>query len=109
MRSGSRLIVIFSCLGHLYIHLCTAFYFVIVLALEQTWQMPYHELIALWKSGRADVGKEMKAQADDVALGMLVAHGVEVRLQVTPPAVASQFIQIIKALPTRFSSGTNPQ
>ncbi len=35
-------------LGHFYIHLCTAFYFVIVLALERAWQLPYHELIELW-------------------------------------------------------------
>jgi MFS family permease len=56
MRNGSRLIVVFSCLGHLYIHLCTAFYFVIVLALEQVWRLPYHELIALWTLGSLLVG-----------------------------------------------------
>ncbi len=37
----------FSCLGHAYMHLFTAFYFVIVLALEVDWQRPYHELIEL--------------------------------------------------------------
>lgn len=38
----------FSALGHLYIHLFTAFYAVMVLALEREWQLPYHQLIALW-------------------------------------------------------------
>jgi MFS family permease len=56
MADPSRPIVVFSCLGHLYIHLCTAFYFVIVLALEQAWRMPYHQLIALWTLGSLLVG-----------------------------------------------------
>jgi MFS family permease len=38
----------FSALGHLYVHLFTAFYAVMVLALEREWQLPYHQLIALW-------------------------------------------------------------
>jgi MFS family permease len=46
----------FSCLGHLYVHLCTAFYFIIVLALESDWQTPYHELIGLWTLGSLLVG-----------------------------------------------------
>ncbi|MDH3281836.1 MAG: MFS transporter, partial [Gammaproteobacteria bacterium] len=48
--------VVFSCLGHLYIHLCTAFYFVIVLAVERDWHLPYHELIELWTLGSLMVG-----------------------------------------------------
>ena len=48
--------VVFSSLGHFYIHLCTAFYFVIVLALEQVWQVPYHQLIGLWTLGSLMVG-----------------------------------------------------
>ena len=48
--------VVFSSLGHFYIHLCTAFYFVIVLALEQVWQLPYHQLIGLWTLGSLMVG-----------------------------------------------------
>jgi MFS family permease len=48
--------VVFSSLGHFYIHLCTAFYFVIVLALEQTWQIPYHQLLGLWTLGSLMVG-----------------------------------------------------
>jgi MFS family permease len=52
----SRVTVVFSCLGHLYIHLCTAFFFVIVLSLESVWQRPYHELIELWTLGSLMVG-----------------------------------------------------
>ena len=52
----SRATIVFSCLGHLYIHLCTAFFFVIVLSLEAVWQLPYHELIELWTLGSLMVG-----------------------------------------------------
>jgi MFS family permease len=37
-------------------HLFTAFYFVIVLALEANWGLPYHELIELWTLGALLVG-----------------------------------------------------
>ena len=37
-------------------HLLAAFYFVIVLRLEQEWQLPYHELIELWTLGALLVG-----------------------------------------------------
>lgn len=56
MPLHSRSIVAYSCLGHLYVHLCTAFYFVIVLALERAWQLPYPQLIGLWTLGSAMVG-----------------------------------------------------
>ncbi len=57
MAPGSaRLSMIFSCLGHAYMHMFTAFYFVIVLALEGAWQRPYHELIELWTLGALLVG-----------------------------------------------------
>ena len=52
----SRATIVFSCLGHLYIHLCTAFFFVIVLSLETVWNLPYHELIELWTLGSLMVG-----------------------------------------------------
>ena len=52
----ARLPLVFSCLGHAYMHLFTAFYFVIVLALEVDWQLPYHELIELWTLGALLVG-----------------------------------------------------
>ena len=53
---SERLSVIFSCLGHAYMHMFTAFYFVIVLAIEIDWQMPFHELIKLWTLGALLVG-----------------------------------------------------
>ncbi len=56
MSHSSRLSLIFSCIGHVYIHLFTAFYFVIVLALELDWQQPYHELVELWTLGALLVG-----------------------------------------------------
>ncbi len=55
-RNNPLAVTVFSCLGHLYIHLCTAFYFVIVLALEVDWGLPYHELIGLWTLGSLMVG-----------------------------------------------------
>ncbi len=54
--SPARLSMVFSCLGHAYMHMFTAFYFVIVLALEQAWMRPYHELIELWTLGAVLVG-----------------------------------------------------
>lgn len=57
MRAPSaRLSLTFSCLGHLYVHLFTAFYFVIVLSLEEVWSLPYHELVELWTLGALMVG-----------------------------------------------------
>ena len=54
--TGGRVTLAFSCLGHAYMHLFTAFYFVIVLALEADWELPYHELIELWTLGALLVG-----------------------------------------------------
>ena len=56
MSISTRLPLLFSCLGHAYVHLFTAFYFVIVLALEADWGLPYHELIELWTLGALLVG-----------------------------------------------------
>ncbi len=57
MSAGSaRLSLVFSCLGHAYMHVFTAIYFVIVLALEVDWRLPYHELIELWTLGALLVG-----------------------------------------------------
>ena len=53
---SSRLPLVFSCLGHTYMHLFTAFYFVIALTLEDAWQLEYHELIELWTLGALLVG-----------------------------------------------------
>lgn len=54
--TSGRVTLAFSCLGHAYMHLFTAFYFVIVLALEADWGVPYHELIELWTLGALLVG-----------------------------------------------------
>jgi len=53
---SARLSLVFSCLGHAYVHLFTAFYFVVVLALEADWRLPYHELVELWTLGALLVG-----------------------------------------------------
>lgn len=52
----SRYALVFSSLGHGTMHMLTAFFFVMVLALEQSWQLPYHELIRLWTLGALLVG-----------------------------------------------------
>jgi MFS family permease len=54
--TSSRLPLVFSCLGHTYMHLFTAFYFVIALTLEDAWRLEYHELIELWTLGALLVG-----------------------------------------------------
>lgn len=53
---SARLSLVFSCLGHAYMHLFAAFYFVIVLALEADWGLPYHELVELWTLGALLIG-----------------------------------------------------
>ncbi len=55
-RNQARAATVFSCLGHLYIHLFTAIFFVIVLSLEKVWQTPYSELIKVWTLGSIMVG-----------------------------------------------------
>lgn len=52
----AHLALVFSCLGHAYMHLFTAFYFVIALSLETAWGVPNHELIKLWALGSLLVG-----------------------------------------------------
>ncbi len=54
--TAGRVTLAFSCLGHAYMHLFTACYFVIVLALEADWGEPYPELIELWTLGALLVG-----------------------------------------------------
>jgi len=55
-KNSARLALAFSCLGHGYMHMFTAFYFVIALSLEDVWLRPYHELIELWTLGALMVG-----------------------------------------------------
>ncbi len=54
--TSNRLTVAFSSVGHLLIHFCTAFFFVIVLSLEEEWKLPYPELLELWTLGSLLVG-----------------------------------------------------
>ncbi len=49
--SSSRLAQCFAAVGHFYVHLFTAFYYVMVLALEAEWGLGYDELIQLWTLG----------------------------------------------------------
>lgn len=53
---SNRTVFVFSSLGHFFVHLCIAFYFVIVLSIEQSWNVPYHELVSLWTLGSLMVG-----------------------------------------------------
>ncbi len=53
---SARVALLFSCLGHAYMHLFTAFYFVIALSLEIDWGLPNHELVKLWALGSLLVG-----------------------------------------------------
>ena len=55
-RMSARLSLVFASIGHAYVHLFIAFYFVIVLQLEKAWAMPYHEAIELWTLGALLVG-----------------------------------------------------
>ena len=55
-QRSARLSLVFSCIGHGFMHMFTAFYAVVVLALEVDWQLEYHELIELWALGSALVG-----------------------------------------------------
>ena len=51
MGTSNRLTIVFSSVGHLLIHFSTAFFFVIVLSLEEEWKLPYHRLLELWTLG----------------------------------------------------------
>ena len=54
--TSARLSLVFSAIGHAYIHMFTAFYFTIVLAIEVDWQQPFHELLSLWTPAALLVG-----------------------------------------------------
>ena len=51
-----RLISFYAAIGHLMMHMSAAFYFVIVLAIEDDWNFSYDELINLWLLGSLLVG-----------------------------------------------------
>ena len=56
MENHSKLTVTYAALGHLLMHMFAAFYFVIVLAIEDDWKLSYDELLNLWFLGSLLVG-----------------------------------------------------
>ncbi len=54
--SNSALTLTFTSIGHALMHMFAAFYFVIVLAIEDEWKISYDELIRLWTIGALLVG-----------------------------------------------------
>ncbi|MAG69930.1 MAG: MFS transporter [Acidobacteria bacterium] len=52
----ARYALVFSCIGHAFMHLFAVYFFLVVLPLEREWAMPYHELIELWTIGSLLVG-----------------------------------------------------
>ena len=54
--SSSALTLTFTSVGHALMHMFAAFYFVIVLAIEDEWNISYDELIRLWTIGALLVG-----------------------------------------------------
>ena len=55
-RRSALAVSLFASIGHTFTHLLTAFYFVIVLAIEKEWGRPYAELIQLWMIGSLLMG-----------------------------------------------------
>ncbi|MEE8271611.1 MAG: MFS transporter [Alphaproteobacteria bacterium] len=53
---GPRLVVVFACLGHAYMHVLTALYLTVVLGLESDWRLSYDVLIRLWTVGSLMIG-----------------------------------------------------
>ena len=54
--NNSILTIVFSSIGHAFMHMFAAFYFVIVLTIEKEWSFNYDELIALWTMGALLIG-----------------------------------------------------
>lgn len=55
-ESNRKLTTFYAASGHMFMHMFAAFYFVIVLALEEDWNFSYNELIELWLLGSLLVG-----------------------------------------------------
>eukprot|EP00906_Rhabdomonas_costata_P014407 RCo020721 len=53
---SARLSVGFSWIGHTLMHIVSALYLTLVLALEKDWQIPYDQLIRLWTLGALLIG-----------------------------------------------------
>ena len=54
--NNQKLTTFYAATGHLMMHMFAAFYFVIVLAIEDDWKFSYNELINLWFVGSLLVG-----------------------------------------------------
>ena len=52
----AKLTTFYAAIGHLIMHMFAAFYFVIVLAIEDDWRLSYDELLNLWLIGSLLVG-----------------------------------------------------
>lgn len=55
-KKSGLLSLIYASGGHTLMHLMAAFYFVIVLAIEKEWGLPYSDLIELWSLGALLIG-----------------------------------------------------
>ncbi|MEX0923592.1 MAG: MFS transporter [Rhodovibrionaceae bacterium] len=55
-QDQSRLVFAFAAAGHGLFHILTALFLTIVLVLEEAWQRPYDDLIALWTVGAMLLG-----------------------------------------------------
>ena len=55
---SARLSLIFSSIGHFYVHMFMAFFAiaVVTMAEQSLWQMPYEELLRLWTLGALMLG-----------------------------------------------------
>jgi FSR family fosmidomycin resistance protein-like MFS transporter len=53
---SSRLALVFSSVGHGYMHLFSVYFYLVVLPLEREWRLPYSELIGLWTIGSLLIG-----------------------------------------------------
>ena len=56
LNTKSGLSTFYAAAGHLIMHMFAAFYFVIVLGIEDDWQLSYDELVDLWFIGSLLVG-----------------------------------------------------
>jgi len=54
--NNSNLTLLFSSIGHAFMHMFAAFYFVIVLTIEKEWSISYDQLIRLWTFGALLIG-----------------------------------------------------
>ena len=54
--NNSFLTLTFTSIGHALMHMFAAFYFIIVLAIEDEWKISYDELIKLWTIGALLIG-----------------------------------------------------